>query len=38
MEDNLRQIPVKGGTVQLTLKPHEIATVRVAAKFESARK
>jgi alpha-mannosidase len=38
MEDNLRQIPVKGGTVQLTLKPHEIATVRVAAIFDSPRK
>lgn len=38
MEDNLRQIPVKAGTVQLTLKPHEIATVRIAAEFESPRK
>jgi alpha-mannosidase len=33
MEDNLRQIPVKTGTVQLTLKPHEIATLRIAGAF-----
>jgi alpha-mannosidase len=38
MEDNLREIPVKAGTVQLTLKPHEIATLRISGKFRSPGK
>jgi len=32
MEDNLRQISTKESTVQLTLKPHEIATVRIVGR------
>ena len=38
MEDNLRQIPVKAGSVQLTLKPHEIATVRITGEFQPRKK
>lgn len=35
MEDNLSEIPVGGSSLELTLKPHQIATVRILASFST---
>jgi len=37
MEDNLREIPVEGSLVEVTLKPHEIATLRILGEFPAGR-
>jgi alpha-mannosidase len=34
VEDNLNDIPVQEQSLEITLKPHEIATVRIEAKFK----
>jgi alpha-mannosidase len=33
MEDDLSEIPVGGSSIELTLQPHEIATLRILADF-----
>lgn len=35
VEDNLEEIPVRAQSLEITLKPHEIATVRIQAQFQS---
>jgi alpha-mannosidase len=37
MEDNLKEIPVEESVVEITLKPHEIATVRILGEFQAGR-
>jgi alpha-mannosidase len=36
VEDNLNEIPVQPQSLEITLKPHEIVTVRIVAEFEQA--
>jgi alpha-mannosidase len=35
VEDNLDEIPVQAQSLKISLKPHEIATLRIEAKFQS---
>lgn len=35
MEEDLREIPVEGSALEITLQPHQIATVRILAQFSS---
>ncbi|MGB7516353.1 MAG: polysaccharide lyase family protein [Candidatus Acidiferrum sp.] len=34
VEDNLNEIPVQAQSLEITLKPHEIATVRIVGEFQ----
>jgi alpha-mannosidase len=36
MEDDIREIPIGGSSLTLTLKPHEIMTVRIVGEFRPA--
>jgi alpha-mannosidase len=35
MEDDLKEIPVNDSSLEVTLKPHQIATVRILAQFSN---
>jgi len=37
MEEDLHELQVKGSTVELTLQPHEIATVRIVGEFRAEK-
>lgn len=37
MEDDLREIPVEGSTIQITVRPHEIVTLRVLGEFQQPK-
>jgi hypothetical protein len=37
MEDNLHEIHVQGSSLEITLKPHEIATVRIVGEFQRSK-
>ncbi len=38
MEDNIREIPVKESSLEIVLKPHEIATLRIVGEFRPANR
>jgi hypothetical protein len=37
MEDDLAEIPVENSSVEVTLHPHQIATLRIVADFSSRK-
>jgi hypothetical protein len=35
MEDNVKEIPVEGSSLEITLNPHEIGTIRIVGTFQA---
>jgi hypothetical protein len=37
MEDDVKEIPVNNSSLEVTLQPHQIVTVRILAQFSGPR-